>query len=98
MCTKREDPEESEIEARKLSPDEAATSAAVSAIQNLSERQAQREEELIRQQRSMFEMLMRWVSPATTTEETDAAVPSIPPPPRGAFAEWNTAEYHDTER
>jgi len=70
--------EESEIEARNLSPDEAATSAAVTAIQNLSERQAQREEELIRQQRSMFEILMRRVSPATTA---DAAVPSIPPPP-----------------
>ena len=62
--------EESEIEARKASPENAASHAVVTAVQQMSERAASREEEMMRQQRVMFEQLMRRVGGK-----------DVPPPP-----------------
>jgi len=53
--------EESEIAARNASPENAASNAVVTAVQQMSERAVAREEEMLRQQRVMFEQLMRQV-------------------------------------
>lgn len=73
--------EESEIMARRASPEGAATHAVVSAVQQLSDRQVQREEELLRHQRDMFRTLMRQVSPPPTVGADTSSAASMPPPP-----------------
>lgn len=57
--------EESELVARQTSPGEAVSNAVVAAVQDLSNRQTQREEELFRQQARMYEVLMTHVAPST---------------------------------
>lgn len=68
--------EESEIAARKASPENAVSNAVVTAVQQMSERAATREEEMMRQQRLMFEQLMRRVGGG------EDATPLSQPPPR----------------
>lgn len=66
--------EESEITARKTSPEAAVTSAVVSAVQEMRDVQARREEEMLRQQRVMFDVLMRRIGYDGTNETTRFAV------------------------
>lgn len=70
--------EESEISARKASPEEKVSNAVISAVQQLNDHQAKREEEMLRQQRAMFDALMRQVSPTSSTE---AIIPPTTTPP-----------------
>lgn len=82
--------EESEIEARKASPENAASHAVVTAVQQMSERAASREEEMMRQQRLMFEQLMRRVGGGE--EDTSAPPPQLPPRPEQVATNLMTTE------
>lgn len=68
--------EESELAARRTSPEQAVSNAVVSAVQDLSDRQAVREEEMMRQQRQMFDTLMSRLSP--DPPDGDAVAPPLP--------------------
>lgn len=70
--------EESELVARKASPAGGVSDAVVAAVQSLRDGQAKREQELIAQQRAMFELLMRRV---TTPVPSEASPGDAPPPP-----------------
>ena len=71
--------EESELSARKTSPEDVVSNKIVEAVQSMADRQAKREEEMMAQQRQMFDLLTRRVVDSSPSPHP---IPqSLPPRP-----------------